>query len=154
MQWLPPRVSTPSKMLWRLPSAECEDQQHEVATLLQHALAEHFLNCCIDTECYGHLQQFLDISWPRSLSSHGKRKMRDKCCQVQCQRKEQKWTWQVTLTHFDCRIEMVFSCSFVFFGRGLWRVFSHAAIRWLNEAGLKHGGVLMPLHNAKMSSLS
>ena len=40
--------------------------------------------------------------------------MRDKCCQVQCQRKEQKWTWQVTLTHFDCRIEMVFSCSFVF----------------------------------------
>ena len=27
-----------------------------------------------------------------------------------------------------------------FFGRGLWRVFSHAAIRWLNEAGLKHGG--------------
>ena len=43
---------------------------------------------------------------------------------------------------------------FRFFGRGLWRVFSHAAIRWLNEAGLKHGGVLMPLHNAKMSSLS
>ena len=41
MQWLPLRVSTPSKMLWRLPSAESEDHQHEVS--ISHALTLFFL---------------------------------------------------------------------------------------------------------------
>ena len=106
---------------------------------------------------YRMLRTSVTVSWHFLTQKPLKAMGKGRCATdaVRCNAKERskselgRLLWHTS----TAELKWCFHVLSFFFGRGLWRVFSHAAIRWLNEAGLKHGGVLMPLHNAKMSSL-